>query len=103
MQRKGGAVKELREATPQERHYFTLSDQVNALVGASGADADLGFMAQLLALCSLPPHQPWQSASVKRVNGASRSTKRINLTAPSPRLRSYDNLRQTCSLAFPRH
>ena len=37
-----------RAAAPQARHHFT------QLVGASEADADVGFMARLLALCSLP-------------------------------------------------
>ena len=40
----------------QARRGFTLADQVNQLVGASEADPDLGFMARLLTLCSLPPH-----------------------------------------------
>ena len=42
----GGPVKAIREATPQAIHHFTLADQVNLLVGASEADADLGFMAR---------------------------------------------------------
>ena len=53
-----GPVKAIREATPQALHHFTLSDQVNALVGASEADPDLGFMARLLMLCSLPRPTP---------------------------------------------
>ena len=44
----------IREATPQARWGFTLSDQVNQLVSASGADPGMGFMARLMALCSLP-------------------------------------------------
>ena len=32
-----GAVKALREASPQARHHFTQADQVNQLVGASEA------------------------------------------------------------------
>ena len=54
----GGPVKSIRDATPQSLHHFTLSDQVNALVGASEADPDLGFMARMLALCSLPRTNP---------------------------------------------
>ena len=42
------------DAKPQALHHFTLSDQVNQLVEASEADPDLGFMARLMALCSLP-------------------------------------------------
>ena len=37
-------------------HHFTRFDQVEQLVGASGADPDLGFMARLMALCSLHHH-----------------------------------------------
>ena len=56
----GGAVKSFRKASPQARHHFTRFDQVNQLVGASEADADLGFMARMMALCSAPqqPRQP---------------------------------------------
>ena len=48
-------VKALRDASPQAMHHFTQADQVNQLVGASEADSDLGFMARLMVLCSLPP------------------------------------------------
>ena len=54
----GGPVKSIREASPQAVHHFTLADQVGQLVGASEADADLGFMARLLTLCSLPRTNP---------------------------------------------
>ena len=50
-------------------HHFTLSDQVNQLVSASEADADLGFMARLLTLCSLPRTNPGNRLQYKRVNG----------------------------------
>ena len=53
-----GPVKAIRDATPQARHHFTQADQVNLLVSASEADADLGFMARLMALCSLPRTNP---------------------------------------------
>ena len=49
-----GPVQALRETPPPARRGFTLADQVNQLVGASEADPDLGFMARLMALCSLP-------------------------------------------------
>ena len=49
-------VKAIRDASPQARHHFTVADQVEQLVGASGADPDLGFMARLMALCSLHHH-----------------------------------------------
>ncbi len=50
----GGPVKAPREASPQARHHFTQADQVNLLVSASEADPGMGFMARLMALCSLP-------------------------------------------------
>ena len=53
-----GPLKALREASPQAVHHFTQADQVNQLVGASEADPDLGFMARLMALCSLPRTNP---------------------------------------------
>ena len=62
-------VKALREATPQAVHHFTQADQVNQLVGASEADPDLGFMARLMALCSLPRTNPGDRIRYKRVNG----------------------------------
>ena len=61
----GGPVKAIRDASPQALHHFTQADQVNQLVSASEADPDLGFMARLMALCSLPPHQPRRPASVR--------------------------------------
>ena len=64
-----GPVKALREASPQARHHFTRFDQVNQLVGASAPDPDLGFMARLLALCSLPRTNPGDRLQYKRQNG----------------------------------
>ena len=64
-----GPVKSIRNASPQALHHFTLSDQVNALVGASEADPDLGFMARTMALCSLPRSNPGNRLQYKRVNG----------------------------------
>ena len=53
-----GPVAALRDASPQARHHFTQADQVNQLVSASEADPDLGFMARMMALCSLPRTNP---------------------------------------------
>ena len=64
-----GSVNELRKALPQPRRYFTLADQVNRLVSASEADADLGFMARTMALCSLPRSNPGNQYQYQRVNG----------------------------------
>ena len=64
-----GPPKAIREASPQAVHHFTRFDQVNQLVSASEADPDLGFMARLLALCSLPRTNPGDRKEYKRVNG----------------------------------
>ena len=64
-----GPVKKLRDATPQAVHHFTRFDQVNQLIEASEADPDMGFMARLLALCSLPRTNPGNRLQYKRVNG----------------------------------
>ena len=65
----GGPVKELHEASPQARHHFTQADQVHQLVEAREADADLGFMARLMALCSLPRSNPGNRKEYVRRNG----------------------------------
>ena len=91
----GGPVKSIREASPQALHHFTRFDQVNQLVSASEADADLGFMARLMALCSLPRTNPGNRKEYKRVNGPytlimfSSSASKTPLwkpAAPNPRL-----------------
>ena len=64
-----GPVKAIRDASPQALHHFTQADQVNQLVSASEADADLGFMARMMALCSLPRTNPGNRLQYKRVNG----------------------------------
>ena len=65
-----GPTQALRDdALPQARHSFTIADQVDQLVGASEADADLGFMARMMALCCLPRTNPGNRKEYKRVNG----------------------------------
>ena len=64
-----GPVKAIREATPQALHHFTQADQVNQLVSASEADADLGFIGRTMALCSLPRTNPGNRLQYKRQNG----------------------------------
>ena len=64
-----GPVQAFREVTPQALHHFSRFDQVNQLVSASEADPDLGFMARLLVLCSLPRTNPGNRLQYKRVNG----------------------------------
>ena len=52
----------------QARH-FTQLDQVTQLVAAREADPEIGFMARLLALCSLPRTDPKYRLQYKRANG----------------------------------
>ena len=58
-----------RTLTPGALHHFTRLDQIDQLVDASEADADMGFMARLLALCSLPRTDPKTRLQYERVNG----------------------------------
>ena len=70
----GGTVQAIRDASPQALHHFTQADQVNQLVGASEADPDLGFMARLLALCSLPRTNPGNRLRTSASTGRTSST-----------------------------
>ena len=65
----GGPVKAIRDDSPQARRGFTLADQVHQLVAASEADAERGFMARLMALCSLPRSNPGNRHRYVRRNG----------------------------------
>ena len=65
----GGPLEKNLHPSPQGAHYFTQADQVNQLVGASEADPEMGLMARLLALCSLPRTNPGDRLQYKRVNG----------------------------------
>ena len=68
-----GPVKAIRDASPQALHHFTQADQVNQLVTAREEDPDLGFMARLLVLCSLPRTNPGNRLQYKRQNGPYKS------------------------------
>ena len=63
-----GPVKALRCDRPPQRG-FTLADQIDRLVGASEATPDRGFLARMMALCSLPRSNPGNRLQYKRVNG----------------------------------
>ena len=65
----GVQVPTRRERAPQARRHFTTLDQVTQLVAARDADPDLGFMARLLALCSLPRTNPGDRSQHVRRNG----------------------------------
>ena len=75
MQRQRGGLVPAAEALAdlpgpdQARCSFTVADQVNQLVSAREADPDRGFMARLMALCSLPRTNPGSRTQYKRVNG----------------------------------
>ena len=62
-------VPEIRYDSPQAVHHFTQADQVNQLVAASEADPERGFMARMMALCSLPRTNPGNRLQYKRANG----------------------------------
>ena len=64
-----GPMKSIREASPQALRHFTRFDQVNQLVSASETDASLGFMARMMALCSLPRTNPGDRIRYTRQNG----------------------------------
>ena len=51
---------------PQARHHFTRFDQVDQLVSARESDADLCFMAWMMALCSLGERENCWVGDVKR-------------------------------------
>ncbi len=55
--------------SPQSFHHWTLTRQVDQLVTASESEPDLGFMARMLALCSLPRTNPGRRIQYKRLNG----------------------------------
>ena len=65
----GLVASELREAPRPAHRHFTQADQVDQLVSASEADPDMGFMARLMALCSLPRTNPGNRIRYIRRNG----------------------------------
>ena len=59
-------MKVSREATPQALHHFNHSNHVNQVIWTSEADAALGFMERLLALCLLPRTNPGNRLRYRR-------------------------------------
>ena len=55
--------------SPQSFHHWTLARQVDHLVTAHKSEPDLGFMARLMALCSLPRTNPGRRKEYVRRNG----------------------------------
>ena len=74
-QKRGGFVHvgdlalDLTVSARRPARHFTQLDQVNQLVEAGEAEPDIGFMARLLALCSLPRSNPGDRLQFTRVNG----------------------------------
>ena len=64
-----GVVPRGRAMSAQAQHHFTTLRQVNQLIEASEAEPDLGFMARLLVLCSLPRTNPGDRKEFVRRNG----------------------------------
>ena len=60
---------EIEKVSPQAAYHFTRVDQVDQLVDASEEDPDVGFMARLMTLCSLPRTNPGNRLQYERVNG----------------------------------
>ena len=58
-----------RAMSARARHHFTTLRQVTQLIEASEAEPDLGFMARLMALCSLPRTNPRDRKEYVRRNG----------------------------------
>ena len=59
----------MEEPRPSSAHHFTRLDQIDQLIAARDAPADIGFMARLLALCSLPRSNPGSQLRYIRRNG----------------------------------
>lgn len=56
--------------TVQKKHHFTLNHQIDALLEiGSDTSPEMGFMARLLTLCSLPRTDPGNQPHYKRQNG----------------------------------
>jgi hypothetical protein len=57
-------------ATTQAKHHFTRIKQIEALASiGEDPNADMGFMARLMTLCSLPRTNPGSRLQYKRQNG----------------------------------
>ena len=64
-----GLVQRGRAMSANTRHHFTTLRQVNQLIEASEAEPDLGFLARMMALCSLPRTNPRDRKEYVRRNG----------------------------------
>lgn len=63
-------AKQKQAETPQGKHHFNRLKQINSLAEiGEDANSDMGFMARLLTLCSLPRTDPGNRLQYKRQNG----------------------------------
>lgn len=61
---------EPKALTVQAQHHFTRVKQIDALAGiGEDSNSEMGFMARLLTLCSLPRTDPGNRLQYKRQNG----------------------------------
>src|SRR3954447_9488540 len=61
---------EAKALTPQGQYHFTRIKQIDQLANiAEDPNTDMGFMARLLTLCSLPRTDPGARLQYKRQNG----------------------------------
>ena len=67
-------TKTVKPPRRRQTRHFTQLDQVTQLVAARNADPDMGFMARLLALCSLPRTNQKTGTSSSASTGRTRST-----------------------------
>lgn len=68
--KKAKSAPETKALTVQGRHHYTRLQQINALAKIGDSDnQDMGFMARLLTLCSLPRTNPGDRMQYKRQNG----------------------------------
>ena len=83
-----GPEPQLHQASPQPTFHFTRLHQLDRLIDSSEADPDMGFMARLLALCSLPRTNPRNRLQYVRRNGPYTLT----ITATGPHKLPFGNL-----------
>ena len=83
-----GAEPQLHQASPQPTFHFTRLHQLDRLIDSSEDAPDMGFMARLLALCSLPRTNPRNRLQYVRRNGPYTLT----ITATGPYKLPFGNL-----------
>ena len=64
-----GPVTAFRAVSPPARNYCTMAHQIGHLLKARDAEPELGFMARMMVLCSMPRSNPGNRREYKRKNG----------------------------------